>query len=288
MKRGVTVCAGAVSLSVLCVCCLFFSACASSKAVETAAVDISGDWILSSAEYDISLYDGYEGASDFIAGLVNSGKSTGISFSADKTGEDDAFVVYGYSGVNSYNGTVAFNGGPLLENPPAVTLVAGPPQAERFERVFLQMLAKVENASISADDATLTLSDAEGANKLVFQRFTLAGTSWCLSAYNTGNAVVSLPTSVDIPTVVFGEGGLLSGSTGANTIKGDFTADSKTRALSFGTLGVSRMAAPTAERAEMERRFLSLLEQTAFYRVSGSSLTLCSSDGTNLLLFYMM
>lgn len=281
MKNVLALCAG------ISVVCAFFSSCASTKVLETSAVDISGDWILSSVEYDITLYDGYEGAADFIAELDASGKTTGISFSADKTGED-VFVVYGFSGVNSYNGTLSFDGGPLLENPPAVTLAAGSPKAERFERVFLQMLSKVEAVSISSDDTTLTLSDLNKTNVMVFKRFNLADTSWCLSSYNTGNAVVSLPTHVDIPTLVFGDAGNLSGSTGVNRIISSFTSDSKTRAVSFGPLGTTRVAPPTPAMGEVEAAYLDLLGKTVSYRISGSSLTLCSETGTNLLVFYMM
>ena len=267
--------------------CAFFSSCASTKVLETSSADISGDWILSSLEYDADLYDGYDAAADFIADLENSGKTTGISFSADKTTED-VFVVYGFSGVNSYNGTVSFNGGSLLENPPAATLVSGAPKAERFERVFLQMLAKVETASVSSDDSTLTMADTDGANVMVFKRFELADTSWGLSAYNTGNAVVSLPTQVDIPTLIFGDAGNLSGSTGVNRMTGSFSSDSKTRALSFGPLGTTRMAPASPQLGELEAAYLELLGKAVSYRISGSSLTLCDADGKSLLVFYMM
>ena len=249
---------------------------------ETAPADISGDWLLSSIIYDASLYDGYDSAMKYLDEVELS--SLGIVFSAERSGGED-FAFYGFAGVNSYSGFLSFAGEALIENPPAVTLSAGPARAERFERLFLQELSRIEWASVSGDGGTLVLS-GEGGSEMVFERFSLQGTSWLLSAYNDGRAMRYLQSVVDIPTIAFGDAGNFSGSTGVNQMHGSYETDSLSRALVFSPIATTRMAAPDEEKAELEMAFLRALEATAAYRLSASSLTLCSEEGENLLIFY--
>ena len=268
-------------LPLLAFCVLLFG-CASTEVHEPKFVDISGDWLLSSIKYDASLYDGYDGAQRFLEEAKAS--SAGIVFSAERSGEED-FVFYGFAGVNSYSGFLSFAGEALIENPPAATLSAGPARAERFERLFLQELTNVSSAALLDDGSTLVLY-GEGESEMVFERFALQGTSWRLSAYNDGAGLRYLQSVVDVPTIAFGDVGSFSGSTCANRMHGRYEDDSLTRALSFSLIATTKMAAPDEEKAELEAAFLRALGGTVSYRLSASSLTLCSADGANLLIFY--
>lgn len=265
------------------VCAVVLVSCSSVETREPLFTDISGDWILSAIEYDASQYDGYDGAGEFLASLEQDRNSLGVIFSADRSGEQD-FVVYGFAGVNSYNGFLSFAGEPLLVNPPAATLVAGPPDAERFESLFLQELYHISRAELSPDGSSLVLSGS-GDSGMTFRRFRLAETSWHLTALHTGSAVVTLSSFVDVPVLTFGEGGTLSGSTGVNRLTGSWSEGDEARGLVLQQVAATRMAAPDAERAALEADFLALLAGTAGYRISASSLTLCSADGTTLLVF---
>ena len=268
-------------LPLLAICALLFG-CASTEVHEPVFVDISGDWLLSSIIYDASLYDGYDGAQRFIDEVAAS--SVGIVFSADSSG-DESFVFYGFAGVNSYSGFISFAGGKLIENPPAVTLSAGPARAERFERVFLQELANAVSVALLDDGGALVLY-GENESEMVFERFALQGTSWRLSALNDGLAMRYLQSLVDVPTIAFVDAENFSGSTGVNRMHGRYETGPVERKLSFSPIATTRMAAPTEERAQLESDFLRALEGAASYRLSASSLTLCSGNGENLLIFY--
>ena len=269
-------------LPLLAFCVLLFS-CASNEAVpeRPVFVDISGDWLLSSIIYNASLYDGYNSAQRF---LEEASGSLGIVFSAERSGKED-FAFYGFAGVNYYSGFLSFAGEKLIENPPAVTLSAGPARAERFERLFLQELTNVLSAALLDGGGTLALYGS-GGSEMVFERFALQGTSWRLSAFNDGRAMRYFQSHEDAPFIAFGEDGNFSGSTSVNRMHGRYESDAVERALSFSPIATTRMVAPNEERAQLESAYLRALEGTASYRLSASSLTLCSEAGENLLVFY--
>lgn len=262
---------------------LFFASFASTRAPEVTFVDISGDWILSSIDYDPSRYEGYAGAQQYLDNLASSGEGVSIIFSAEKSGERK-FSVSGFSGVNSYSGSISFLGERLIEKPLAVTLASGPENAQRFERFLLQTLNETTSARLLEGGNVLELLGEGGIHRLVFRRFRLEGTAWTLVEYNSGRALQSI-RSRNVPSIAFGDGERFSGSTGVNRMLGFYSSDSALRSLSFSTISTTRMGAPSDEIAALESLFVKCLERTSAYRISAFSLILLSSDGESLLVF---
>lgn len=275
------------SLPLALLACLFFATCASTETRETLGADISGDWILSSIKYDPSRHNGYAEAQQYIDNLKASGKSLGIIFSADRSGKGN-FAVYGFSGVNSYSGFVSLTGERFMENPPAATLVAGNAMAEQFERLFLSELYNVSSVSLLDNGATLALSGDDELSEMIFERFSLNGKTWRLSAYTNGRELNYIQSFVDVPTIVFGDSESFSGTTSVNRIKGTYATEQRSRALSFSKIASTKAAPADAKRAEIEAAVLQSLERTSSYRLSGSSITFLSDKGESLLVFYFV
>ena len=256
MKKFATLALAAAS------CGLLFS-CASTPAKEDAtksySADASGDWELVSLEKD------GKGIAVVTATLSVTDKGAG------------EYGVSGFSGVNNYSGSLKADGNKISFAPNlASTRMAGAPEAMEFEAAYLELLGSADSWSVS--DGELSLSGGNAVAR--FAKKELDGTSWKLTAANTGNAVVSQTGNI---TLAF-KGGKATGFTGINSVSLGYTADAKTRALSFAD-GPLTLRAGTEEEAKAERLFLDNLFKTASYSLSGETLSLRGADGATLLTF---
>jgi heat shock protein HslJ len=99
----------------------------------------------------------------------------------------------------------------------------------------------------------------------------LAGTSWVVASLDEG----SVPED-DPPTIAFDDE-RVSGSTGVNRFTGGWELANGVLVLT--PLATTRMAGP-AERMELERRYLAVLEGRCTVYVHGDGLTLRSDGGS--------
>lgn len=251
--------------------------CASSKEIPAAAGqeevvmdELAGDWL--------------------VVSVMGNGTEKSVpdgvfaSFSADSEG-NGKYAVYGFAGVNNYNAAVAVSGASFSAGDIATTMMAGSPAAEQFERIFLDVLASADTVTFSADSKGAVVGDGTGRNAVIMRRQGLGGTSWVLTASNTGGAVASLPQVAASPELSFGADGSVAGFTGVNYLTGEYRVDNASRALSFPQLGTTRMAAADEDAASMEQSYLDLLGKCAVYQLSGDVLRLLDKGGTTLLVF---
>ena len=249
-------------------CLICFTGCVSTDMVETPATPVlAGDWILASA-----VAHGAEAG-------IPSGES--ITLSLDENG-GDLYALYGFSGVNNYTGSASVTGNDFIVGPMAVTMVAGDPEHTQFEQLYFSVLNTVHSYTIT--DTALVLSSADGNSSLVFVPLVLDGTSWTLTGYNTGDAVVSVALDLEVPGLEFTTDGTVSGFAGVNRVTGSVVTDKTLRTVSFSQLATTRMAG-SPDAMALEQIYLDLLGKTQVYQMSGSTLRLMTADGMTLLVF---
>ena len=252
---------------------VMLTGCASSKgAVAQDDVGLAGDWKLTSV-----LHSGAELAIP---------QDVAITFSADvpKMGSYD-YDVYGFSGVNNYSGPVTIEGSAYSAGPFAITMMAGSPELETFERLYLETLSDADQFRIATDGHGMEISKSSGETALLFQKMMLAGTHWLLTAYYDGTGVGSLDQSKAVPELVFGTKLDVSGFSGSNFVVGSYEVDYAARTIAFQEIGTIKEAAPVKEAAIMEQVYLNLLGKASHYVLSGNTFQLIGKDGTTLLVF---
>ena len=201
--------------------------------------------------------------------------------SLDENG-GDLYALYGFSGVNNYTGSASVTGNDFIVGPMAVTMVAGDPEHTQFEQLYFSVLNTVHSYTIT--DTALVLSSADGNSSLVFVPLVLDGTSWTLTGYNTGDAVVSVALDLEVPGLEFTTDGTVSGFAGVNRVTGSVVTDKTLRTVSFSQLATTRMAG-SPDAMALEQIYLDLLGKTQVYQMSGSTLRLMTADGMTLLVF---
>ena len=209
-----------------------------------------------------------------------------ITFSANipKIGSYD-YDVYGFSGVNNYSGPVTIEGSAYSGGPFAITMMAGSPELETFERLYLETLTDADQFRIAADGHGMEIAKSSGETALLFQKMMLTGTHWMLTTYYDGTVVQSLDQSKAVPELAFGTKLDISGFSGSNFVVGSYDVDYATRAISFKEIGTIKEAAPVKEAAILEQVYLNLLGKASHYVLSGNTFQLIGKDGTTLLGF---
>jgi heat shock protein HslJ len=184
----------------------------------------------------------------------------------------------GSSGCNSYGASYRTSGDGLTISDPFSTMMACEPDLMEQETDFLSALTATASFVISGE--TLTLKDAAGASRLVFQAQSteLSGTSWSVVSYNNGSGgVVSVLAGTDL-TADFGSAGQLSGNAGCNTYNASYTTDGG--AITIGAPASTRMFCAEPEGVmDQEAQYLAALETAARYSVNGPRLELRTADG---------
>ena len=108
----------------------------------------------------------------------------------------------------------------------------------------------------------------------------LAGTSWSLVSY--GPAASQTPAEADVATsLVFGPDGALSGNMGCSGFGGKYEVTGGS--VTFSEVVSTMMACEKGQVMSQEQAALKLLNGTATYALSGSSLVLTDANGENAL-----
>jgi heat shock protein HslJ len=165
-------------------------------------------------------------------------------------------------------------------------MMVGDDTTSALESEYLQILSKGGNFSFETTDGNtnLIIRNKDEKTVLVFREIQLENTSWNLTFYNDGLAVVSVdePLQEKI-TLGFGGGQQLFGCAAVNSFASDYEF-SDNGEISFGNIITTRMAGP-AEMMELEAKIIDLLSKVEVYEVSGKNLTLKDGNGTTLLVY---
>jgi len=122
--------------------------------------------------------------------------------------------------------------------------------------------------------ATPTPTEPSAANPL-------AGTSWQMTSYYNGQAMVSALVGTEV-TVFFGDDGSVSGSAGCNTYSASYTVDGNS--LSVGVPVATKMVCDVEIMAQ-ENIFLADLMSSVGYEISGDTLSTWDETGQKVLEF---
>jgi heat shock protein HslJ len=183
----------------------------------------------------------------------------------------------GSTGLNRFHGSWTEAQDRYFLEVTAATLVAGPPELMSQEQVVLESLAITQDVRL--DGETLILLDGDGTARL---RYTagvteLPGTAWEATGINNGTGAVATGEHTGRASLVFGDGGALTGRTGVNSLMGGYEADGDS--LTFGQIAVTRKAGPP-ELMALEEQFLTALDRVTAWSLDGTRLVLRDADGS--------
>ena len=209
-----------------------------------------------------------------------------LSINKHHEDKDFNYQISGFSGVNNYSAQAFLEKGKITVENIITTMMAGDDDASSLESEYLQILSKGGNFSFETTEGNtnLIIRNKNEKTVLVFREIKLENTSWSLTFYNDGLAVVSVdePMQEKI-TLGFGGGQQLFGNAAVNSFASNYEATDDGE-LSFGSIITTRMAGP-AEMMELEAKIIDLLSKVEVYEVSGKNLTLKDGNGTTLLVY---
>lgn len=200
-------------------------------------------------------------------------------------GEENAYAISGFAGVNTYVGSTEVVKNDVVVNPLAVTRMLGKENVQNVEDIYLDILQAGGKISIKeGEDTVLVLKNSKNKTSLEFKKTLLENTSWNLVMYNVKDAVTNIPLAGENAYIGFAADGSIHGNTGTNQIMGTFEY-TKDGALKLGPMGMTKMAASDEEAYHFEVRLMELYEQVSAFSISGSQLTLSNDAGETLLVF---
>ena len=209
-----------------------------------------------------------------------------LSINKHHEDKDFNYQISGFSGVNNYSAQAFLEKGKITVENIITTMMAGDDDASSLESEYLQILSKGGKFSFETTDGNtnLIIRNKDEKTVLVFREIKLENTSWSLTFYNDGLAVVSVdePMQEKI-TLGFGGGQQLFGNATVNSFASNYEATDDGE-LSFGSIITTRMAGPS-ELMELEAKIIDLLSKVEAYEVSGKNLTLKDGNGTTLLVY---
>lgn len=217
---------------------------------------------------------GYNNGQDAVVSLLEGTTITAVF------GEDGSLS--GSAGCNRFTTSFQADSGSISIGLVASTMMACEEEIMQQETAFLAALPTAVTYDLQGD--ALELRDANGALVASFVAQTppsLTGVNWQLTDVNINNGIVA---AVGEATAVFGEDGSLSGSTGCNNYRTNFTQDGSALTISPEIIS-TRMACAEGALSEQEAAFLAALPQTATYQMDGDRLELRDANGALLAAF---
>jgi heat shock protein HslJ len=179
--------------------------------------------------------------------------------------------------LNSYTGPYdAADKGGIKIGPLVSTQMAGSAELMALEAAFLADMQKA--ASYYADDAKLTLYDADGKTLLEFAKSTATITDqdWVVTGYNNGSQAVTSVQGGATLTARFGNEGMLTGNGGVNTYSADYTTTPE-GAITIGPIISTKMAG-SQELMDQEAQYLAALASAKTYSLRGKTLEFRTAD----------
>ena len=183
--------------------------------------------------------------------------------------------VNGNDGCNAFSGSYEVDGSKLRFGALAGTNKACGGPAEDVSREVTTALARVRAYEIRADQ--LHMKDAGGETVLSY----VAGMpgvegDWTVISVLYDDAIRSVVVDTDL-TADFSADGTVSGNTGCNSFRGDYTLEGEK--LRVGPLTATEDACPTTEASEQEAGYLAALESAVRIEQAGPELTLLNPKG---------
>jgi heat shock protein HslJ len=187
----------------------------------------------------------------------------------------------GSGGCNSWFASYTIDGDAIAFTEIGSTLIACEEPANTVERTFFGNLEAA--ATFTADEASLSVADADGTTILVFEADdpgTVVG-SWVATGINMAGGVVSSATTSEV-TATFAEDGTLNGSDGCNTYNATYTVDGP--AIAIGPLATTRMACPSDDLQPQSQAYAEALAAAVVWSVEpDGSLQLRDAEGALLV-----
>jgi heat shock protein HslJ len=191
----------------------------------------------------------------------------------------DDGTVNGNGACNTFTGPYEQDGASLSIGPLASTLrlCDGEGRSDQETAFFGALDA---TASFRTVDGDLHLEDADGGTVAVLapaERPTGLAGSWTVTSYNNGaGGAVSVIEGTEL-TVVFGEDGTVSGSSGCNTYTGGYVVEGDT--VSIGALASTRKACADPEGVmDQETQFLAALQSAATWSQGAGTVDLRTAE----------
>ena len=183
--------------------------------------------------------------------------------------------VNGNDGCNAFSGSYEVDGSKLRFGSLAGTNKACSGPADEVSRAVTTGLARVRAYEIRAD--ALQLKDAGGETVLTYVASTpgVEG-EWTVISVLYDDAIRSVVVGTEL-TADFSADGTLSGNTGCNSFRGDYTLEGRT--LRVGPLTATKDACPSKDASEQEKGYLAALESAVRIEQTGPELTLLNSKG---------
>ena len=192
----------------------------------------------------------------------------------------------GSDGCNHLSGTYSLDGNKFSVGEELIsTLMACEESIMQLAGEYTQALQASDTYKLEGNQ--LQLLDENGSVVAVFeaQSQELAGTSWLVNFVSAGSedgTVSSLESQPVEQTLSFDADGKFNGNAGCNNYFGNFEVEENK--LSLGAIGSTKMACPE-EVMTAETAFLTALEKSATYQITGNSLQIRDADGNTLVIF---
>ncbi|MGZ8597957.1 MAG: META domain-containing protein [Actinomycetota bacterium] len=198
--------------------------------------------------------------------------------------EDDG-TVSGSAGCNNYAGSYTTSAdGTISIEAGGMTMMACEEPLMRLDAAYVTSLSEVTEFEVVDDGAGLVLSGAETPLSFTAEQpVPLEGTAWRVDGIAIGNDAVSSTIAGADADLVF-DAGVVSGSTGCNTLNGSYSTDGdpSAGAIAFSGIATTKMACEP-DVAEQEQAILTALDTAASYTIAGSTMTLSGADDSFLL-----
>ncbi|MBL8165028.1 MAG: META domain-containing protein [Anaerolineae bacterium] len=178
--------------------------------------------------------------------------------------------VVGSGGCNSYSGGYVLLTGTGLNFDPLVSTkmaCAGEGITEQ-ESSFLSTLQTTAFYEMQGEQLTLWTAADQSMTFELTGRDPLVGTQWQLLGTAEGSSL----------TLIFGEGGEVSGSGGCNSFGGSYTVAEGS--ISFGPLVSTMMACLDDALTEQEQVYFANLQAISSFQIVGDELTITTGDQT--------
>lgn len=238
---------------------LLLAACAGGPGASGSGTSpsLDGDWVLVAGA-------GRDGAIPLVDG-------------ADITLSIGGTTVSGRAACNQYGGTVTVSGTAIRFSDMASTEMACAEPVMASEAAYWAALGAVERVAL--EDERLIL--AGNGVQLQFARVppvadaSLTGTQWRLETLISGDAASSVQGE---PTLLLRDDGRLEATTGCSVVSGRYAVDGEE--LRVTSLEVQAPAACDAAMSGQHQLIVSVLSETATFRIEGAALTLMrGADG---------
>jgi heat shock protein HslJ len=220
------------------------------------------------------------------------GELTAVLPGTEVTVEFQGGALAGNAGCNDYTASYQTDGNSLRIGQAAVTqkFCADPTGIMDQEGRYLALLGMASSYQIK--DGRLEIADGDRATVLIYAGVaqipmppaSISGRTWQATLYNNGKGGLVTPLAGTELTAVFGEDGIVSGSTSCNNYSASYELNGN--AITIGPAATTRMICVEPEGImEQEASYLAALGTATTYRIVGRDLELLTADGIRAITY---